>query len=53
MPIIKKQDNITTESSSPGLEVRTIADADLGTHALKIGEVTKQVFAAAPGWIIK
>ncbi|PKB72770.1 MAG: hypothetical protein BZY75_05335 [SAR202 cluster bacterium Io17-Chloro-G7] len=40
MPIIKRQDNITTESSSPGLEVRAIADAEHGTHALKIGEVT-------------
>ena len=40
MPIIKKQDNKTREGSSPGLEVRDIVDAEQGTHALKIGEVT-------------
>jgi len=40
MPIIKKQDNNTRQGSSPGLEVRDIVDAEQGTHALKIGEVT-------------
>ena len=40
MPIIKKLDNNTRQGSSPGLEVRDIVDAEQGTHALKIGEVT-------------
>ncbi len=40
MPIIKKQDNNTRQGSSPGLEVRDILDAEHGTDALKIGEVT-------------
>ena len=40
MPIFKKQDNNTRQGSSPGLEVRDIVDAERGTHALKIGEVT-------------
>jgi len=40
MPIFKKQDNHTRRGSSPGLEVRDILDAEHGTDALKIGEVT-------------
>ena len=40
MPIFKKQDSNTRQGSSPGLEVRDIVDAERGTHALKIGEVT-------------
>ncbi len=40
MPIFKKQDNKTSRGSSPGLEVRAIVDAEHGTAALKIGEVT-------------
>ncbi len=40
MPIFKKQDNNTRRGSSPGLEVRDILDAEHGTGALKIGEVT-------------
>lgn len=40
MPIFRKQDNNTRQGSSPGLEVRDIVDAEQGTHALKIGEVT-------------
>ncbi len=40
MPIFKKQVNKTRPGSSPGLEVRDIVDAEQGTHALKIGEVT-------------
>ncbi len=40
MPIFKKQDTNTRRGSNPGLEVRDILDAEHGTHALKIGEVT-------------
>ena len=40
MPIIRKQNNNTRQGSSRGLEVREIVDAEHGTHALKIGEVT-------------
>ncbi len=40
MPIFKKEDNTPRQGSSPGLEVRDIVDAEHGTHALKIGEVT-------------
>ena len=40
MPIFKKQDNNTRRGSGPGLEVRDILDAEHGTDALKIGEVT-------------
>ncbi len=40
MPIFKKGDNNTRQGSSPGLDVRDIVDAEHGTHALKIGEVT-------------
>jgi len=40
MPIFKKQDNKPREESSSGLNVRDIVDAEQGTHALKIGEVT-------------
>ncbi len=40
MSIFKRQDNNIRQGSSPGLEVRDIVDAEQGTHALKIGEVT-------------
>ncbi len=40
MPIIKRQDMNRREGSGPGLTICEIADAEQGTHSLRIGEVT-------------
>jgi quercetin dioxygenase-like cupin family protein len=40
VPIIKTEDLVKREGSSPGLEARILVDAEQGSESLRIGELT-------------